>query len=111
MYESNESGRYAIYKRRMDVSTPEMLARLPDDCVLPEVTPDGKWVLFAQFPALRAHANAIFRVPLNGGKPEQVSTGGAFDEFDCPVSNRGACVLRETIAKQFVYYAFDPVTD
>ena len=109
VYESNESGRYAIFKRRLDASAPEMLARLPDDCVLPEVTPDGKWVLFAQFPAPRVHANAIFRVPLNGGKPEQVSTGGAFDEFDCPVSNRGTCVLRETIAKQFVYYAFDPV--
>ena len=109
VYESNESGRYAIFKRRLDGSAPEMLARLPDDCVLPEVTPDGKWVLFAQFPVPRVHANAIFRVPLNGGKPEQVSTGGAFDEFDCPVSNRGTCVLRETIAKQFVYYAFDPV--
>ncbi len=109
VYESNESGRYAIFKRRLDASAPEMLARLPDDSVLPEVTPDGKWVLFAQFPAPRVHANAIFRVPLNGGKPEQVSTGGAFDEFDCPVSNRGTCVLRETIAKQFVYYAFDPV--
>jgi Tol biopolymer transport system component len=109
VYESNESGRYAIFKRRLDASAPEMLARLPDDSVLPEVTPDGKWVVFAQFPAPRVHANAIFRVPLNGGKPEQVSTGGAFDEFDCPVSNHGTCVLRETIAKQFVYYAFDPV--
>jgi DNA-binding winged helix-turn-helix (wHTH) protein/Tol biopolymer transport system component len=109
VYESNESGKYAIFKRRLDASAPEMLARLPDDCVLPEVTPDGKWVLFAQFPAPRVHANAIFRIPLNGGKPQQVSTGGAFDEFDCPVSNRGTCVLRETIAKQFVYYAFDPV--
>jgi Tol biopolymer transport system component/DNA-binding winged helix-turn-helix (wHTH) protein len=109
VYESNESGKYAIFKRKLDASAPEMLARLPDDCVLPEVTPDGKWVLFAQFPAPRVHANAIFRIPLNGGKPQQVSTGGAFDEFDCPVSNRGTCVLRETIAKQFVYYAFDPV--
>jgi DNA-binding winged helix-turn-helix (wHTH) protein/Tol biopolymer transport system component len=110
IYESNESGRYAIFKRRLDASTPEMLARLPDDSVLPEVTPDGKWVIFAQFPAPRVHANAIFRVPLNGGKPEQVSAGGAFDEFDCPASNHGTCVLRETIAKHFVYYAFDAVT-
>jgi DNA-binding winged helix-turn-helix (wHTH) protein/Tol biopolymer transport system component len=109
VYESNESGKYVIYKRGLDASGPELLARLPDDSVLPEVTPDGKWVLFAQFPAPRVHANAIFRVPLNGGKPEQVSTGGSFDEFDCPASNHGTCVLRETVAKQFVFYAFDPV--
>jgi DNA-binding winged helix-turn-helix (wHTH) protein/Tol biopolymer transport system component len=109
VYESNESGRYAIFKRRLDAPAPEMLARLPDDSVLPEVSPDGKWVLFAQFPAPRVHANAIFRVSLHGGKPEQVPTSGPFDEFDCPVSDRGSCVLRETLGKQFVYYAFDPV--
>jgi DNA-binding winged helix-turn-helix (wHTH) protein/Tol biopolymer transport system component len=109
VYESNDTGKYVIFKRRLDAPAPEMLARLPDDSVLPEVSPDGKWVLFAQFPAPRVHADAIFRVSVNGGRPEQVPTPGAFDEFDCPVSNRGTCVLRETIGKEFVYYALDPL--
>jgi DNA-binding winged helix-turn-helix (wHTH) protein/Tol biopolymer transport system component len=110
IYESNDSGKYAIYRRNLDAPAPEMLARLADDSVLPEVTPDGKWVLFAQFPPPRVHANAIFRVSVNGGKPEQVPTAGAFDEFDCPASNRGTCVLRETVGKQFVYFALDALT-
>jgi DNA-binding winged helix-turn-helix (wHTH) protein/Tol biopolymer transport system component len=109
VYESNDTGKYAIFKRRLDASTPEMLARLPDDSVLPEVSPDGNWVLFAQFPTPRIHADAIFRVSVNGGRPEQVPTAGRFDEFDCPVSNRGTCVLRVTIGRQFVYYALDPL--
>ena len=109
VYESNDTGKYAIFKRRLDAAAPGMLARLPDDSVMPKVSPDGKWVLFAQFPAPRVHADAIFRVSVNGGRPEQVPTGGAFDEFDCPVSSRGTCVLRETIGKQFVYYALDPL--
>lgn len=110
VYESDDSGKYAIYKRNLDAPAPEMLARLGDDSVLPEVTPDGKWVLFARFPPPRVHANAIFRVSVNGGKPEQVPTAGAFDEFECPASNRGTCVLRETVGKQFVYFALDPLT-
>jgi hypothetical protein len=66
-------------------------------------------LLFAQFPVPRVHANAIFRVSVNGGRPEQVPTTATFDEFDCPVSNRGTCVLRGTIGNQFVYYALDPL--
>ena len=109
VYEANDSGKYIIFKRKLKASAPEVLARLPQDSVLPAVSPDGKWVIFAQFPAPRVHADAIFRVSVNGGKPAEVPTTGAFDEFDCPVSSHGTCVLRQTIGKELVYFVLDPL--
>ena len=109
LYETIDLGKFAIYQRKLDGSPPQLLARLPEHCILPRITPDGKWILFAEFTdSPKFRLNAIYRVPANGGKPQQVPTQGPFDEFTCPASKRGACVLRKTIGKQFVFYLLDP---
>ena len=49
------------------------------------------------------------RVPLEGGTPEPVPTGGSLDECRCSVSGK-RCVLRTAVAGQyFAFYELDPV--
>ena len=51
----------------------------------------------------------MFRIPVKGGIPEEVATGGPLDENRCPLHGPYS-VLRETEGqKSFSYYALDPV--
>ena len=53
----------------------------------------------------------LYRVPLTGGRSERVEIGIPLDEFRCPLSQSGACILRQTIEhREFIYYSLDPVT-
>ena len=72
-------------------------------------SPDGKWILFTEFAGSPSHAVGIFGVPSSGGKPRQLRTTGAVDEFHCSVSSMGSCVVRETDGKEFVFISLDPI--
>jgi WD40-like Beta Propeller Repeat len=73
-------------------------------------SPDGKWIVFAEFAGSPSHAIGIFSVPSSGGKPRQLHTTGPVDEFHCSTSSTGSCVIRVTNGKkEFVFYALDPV--
>ncbi|MGA2048997.1 MAG: winged helix-turn-helix domain-containing protein [Terracidiphilus sp.] len=116
LFESGRSSPDAIYEQKLTPAAEdrfggEILARLPEQSAMAEFTPDGKWILFMEFSGRPQHADAIYRVPANGGAPTQVVTKGAIDEFHCSISGSGICVLRETLNKnQFVFYSLDPVT-
>jgi len=91
------------------------LAGAPTEAQLDEIaampSPDGKWILFLGFAGWPPRADAIYRMPAKGGKPEQVPTHGVIEEFHCPVASSGTCVLREAEEqKEFIYYALDPVS-
>ncbi len=108
LMESNMIGRDAIYQQRLARQTPELLAQVPGRAVMEEVTPDGKWILFVEFSGAPPKAIAIYRVPLRGGKPEEVLTTGPLGEFHCPLHN-GGCILREHVGNQLIYFALDPI--
>lgn len=110
VFESNDLGKYAIYKQKLDGSSATLLARAPQDGALPQVAPGGKWVLFENFSSVPGlPPRDIFRVPLDGGKLQQVLTHGQFDDFSCSISSQGSCVLREKIGNEFVFFLLDPV--
>jgi eukaryotic-like serine/threonine-protein kinase len=109
LFESNRVGVFRLYQQRLQDRTAEELDTGAGPAVLPQVTPDGKWILYRK-PNSRQPA-MLFRIPAEGGAPEQVPIGGALDEFRCPLQGGSACVLRETESqKAFVYYALDPIT-
>ena len=111
IYESTQSGRSWIYQQTPGDGPATLLARALDEGSLPQLTPDAKWILFESLPADPAtHVkNAIFRIPQDGGKLENVPTHGRVDDFYCSVSRTGICVLRRTVDQQFVYYKLDPL--
>jgi len=73
------------------------------------------------FTGVPHRADAVYRLPISGGKPEPIPIPGAIEEFHCPErtslektsqeKTSGVCVLREFAGqKEFVYYVLDPVT-
>jgi len=99
-----------IGKQRLGEKKMEVVAQLPDIAAMAAFSPDGKWILFTEFAGSPSHATGIFSVPSSGGKPRQLYTTGAIDEFHCPVSSTGSCVMRETNEKkEFVFFALDPI--
>jgi len=108
IFESDSLGKYSIFKQRLDGSPAEPLARSIGGAVLPQVTPDGNWLLFENLKNFRP--NAIFRTPIDGGELVQVPTSSAVQEFACSTSSIGSCVERQKIGNNFVYFALDPLT-
>ncbi|MFL6465437.1 MAG: hypothetical protein ACJ73N_13625, partial [Bryobacteraceae bacterium] len=94
----------------LDDRRAETIAATAGEEALPQLSPDGKWILYAFKPGpLPKPTDSLFRVPVGGGSPVQIDISGPLDEFRCPLFGTG-CILRETIShKEFVYYALDPV--
>lgn len=78
--------------------------------MLPQVTPDGQWILYAVKPHIAPSTeDRLYRIPVSGGTPEQIPLGEPLDEFQCPLAGSTGCVLRETVGNTLVYSALDPV--
>ena len=108
-FESNDLGPYAIYKQTLGDPISVLMARSPSDSIQPEVSPDGRWVLFEDADLKRHRILGLYRVPEGGGRMERIFTTGAIDSFDCSATPQGRCVLRERVGSEFVYYDLDPV--
>ncbi|HEX4167742.1 MAG TPA: hypothetical protein VHZ55_19945 [Bryobacteraceae bacterium] len=61
-----------------DCQSAELIVDTPGQDVLPQVTPDGRWVLYAWNAGdALAGIRKLMRVSLAGGQPEPVAIGGA----------------------------------
>ena len=107
---SGTDTKFAIFNVALDSSPPKLVAQLPGNAAMEQLSPDGRWILFMQFGGSPQRAIGIFRVPVEGGPVEQVSTTGSLEEFHCSASFTGRCVVREAIAQdKLVYYSLDPI--
>lgn len=104
-----DNGASRICKQRLGETELEIMAKLPEFAAMANFSPDGRWILFADYAGLPVHAIGIFGVPVAGSPPRQLSTTGTIDEFHCSDSFNGACLMRETVNKEFVFHALDPV--
>jgi DNA-binding winged helix-turn-helix (wHTH) protein/Tol biopolymer transport system component len=112
IFESNRSGTFRLYKQRMGERTPQEFGTGTEHSVLPQVTPDDQWILYAVNPnVVPSSHDKLFRVPVNGVGPAEVPIGGPLDEFQCPSAGHSGCVLRKAEGEKYlVYYALDPVS-
>ena len=109
LFESNRVGVFRLYQQRLQDRNAQEIDTGVGPAVLPQVTPDGKWILYRK-PTSTSGPAKLFRIPAGGGASEQVPIGAELDEFRCPLQGGSACVLRETEGqKAFVYYALDPI--
>jgi eukaryotic-like serine/threonine-protein kinase len=109
-FESNRNGTYDIFRQGLDDRHAEFLAGRPDrDEFDPLVTPDGKWILYASTNAANRKDRVLERIPVDGGEPASVPTGGNIDYFDCALPGHGRCILRTTENQEYVFYDLDPV--
>ncbi|WP_161570938.1 winged helix-turn-helix domain-containing protein [Granulicella sibirica] len=110
LMEDASLGRWAIFAHPLDGSPAYLIAKTDDSAVLPQLTPDSRWVMFLQFSPNAPTANAILRAPAIGGVAEIVPTTGKLGDFSCSVQPGGTCVVRESLGNsELVYYALDPL--
>jgi Tol biopolymer transport system component len=124
---SDRNGSFDIYKQGAADRSAETVVSGPEAKWAPQASPDGKWVLYLQWPrpvdGAAAAAGKLMRMPLGGGPAETVldikghpgigasgdptNSVAGYPSFRC--TTRGGCVLAEADEKQVVFTAFDPV--
>jgi serine/threonine protein kinase len=107
IFESNRGGHFGLYRQNLDQRTAQTLIENPNDNVLPQLSPDGRWILYAEVSGTRRR---LMRVPVTGGAPSIVPIDGDLDEFRCALRPGARCVLRTTTAdRYFTYFDLDPI--
>jgi serine/threonine protein kinase len=105
--ESDQLHDWHIFIQPIDSKNADPLVILPGTQVLPMLSPDGHWILFLTRAAGEGKWR-LMRVPVGGGKPEEVPTSGPVQDFDCKYKAK-RCVMREVANNQSVYYELDPI--
>jgi serine/threonine protein kinase len=115
IFESNRNGGYDLFTQAIDQRTPKAIVATPMTEVLPQLGPDGHFVLYAmRTPRPAAYYKVgmykLMRVPVEGGTPQEVPIDGPLDEFRCALDAGKRCVLRTTVEGQSrTFYDLDPV--
>lgn len=113
IFESNRGGSWDIFRQRADVRVPAAVVAIPNRSeVLPQLTPDGKYILYASGPRVLGSKIplTLMRVPVAGGPVEPVPTNGPLDEMRCSTMPQGRCVIRTTSGRtEFIYSELDPI--
>jgi hypothetical protein len=117
IFESNRRGGYDLFKQGIDQRTPEVIVATPMTEMLPQLSPDGHFVLYDARPReseqpwyYRPGTSKLMRVPVEGGNPQEVSIGEPLDEFRCALGPGKRCVLRTTVpGESRTYYDLDAV--
>jgi len=122
---SDRNGSFDVYKQSASERNAEAVVTGPEEKWAPQISPDGKWVLYMQWPKGSTTGGKLMRAPLSGGPPESVmelkgrpgvitssdpgDTVAGFPSFRCAPHGSIGCVLAEEADKQLVFTAFDPV--
>ena len=72
IFESNRNGTFGLFRQTIDEPEPKPLVLSKADNVLPQVSPDGNWVVYREDRERRTK-RTLMRVPIDGGAPEPVS--------------------------------------
>ncbi|MBV8808434.1 MAG: hypothetical protein JO033_07135, partial [Acidobacteriaceae bacterium] len=108
IFESNRNGTFGLFRQKIEEREPESLVLSNADSVLPQTSPDGKWVLYREDHEQRTKRR-LMRVPMRGGTPEPIPNTGNVEEFRCGRQPGSRCVVRSTENDQFVFYELDPL--
>ena len=111
IFESSRNGEFDLFTQRVDQAAAETLFASSENKAMPQLSPDGRYVLYLSWPTNRRGAGdfTLHRVPLRGGHSEAIPVSVPLDEFRCPVRGEHPCVLRTTAGGQYVFDALDPV--
>jgi eukaryotic-like serine/threonine-protein kinase len=118
IFESGRNGHSEIFRQNLRRREPELLASSGRENYYPQLSPDGKWILFMSERQIQARGTVdggfvdmrLMRVPKTGGQIFEVPLGEPLDEYRCSMPGSGnTCVLRTTHNGRQTYYELDPV--
>ncbi|MGH9469222.1 MAG: winged helix-turn-helix domain-containing protein [Terriglobia bacterium] len=113
-FDSGRQGRWELFKQALDQAAEQRVAPGPDDEYVPQLSPDGAWLLYLDQPKNLADplAASIMRVPVTGGVSQIVlraqGIAGWGLRFHCPRVAGAPCVLAQRQGSSIVFRAFDP---
>jgi Tol biopolymer transport system component len=108
---SNRTGRSQIYRLYLDGRNPEAIVPGADDQSVPQISPDGAWIIYWSYQAKADRTSLrIMRVAAAGGTPEQIleSQPDRTTYLFCPSRAGSSCVLNLWKQNQLSFYEFDP---
>ena len=110
VFETNRNARPQMYRQRLDRHDPEAILNSRSIDQSPQVTPDGRSVLFVRKPTWDA-PRVLYRVPLSGSDVAvRVEAPTPPGEFRCPRLG-DACVLKESDdSAELRFVRLDPMT-
>jgi Tol biopolymer transport system component len=108
---SNRNGPWGIFKQEINQETAEPVVTGPQDAVLPRLSPDGAWILYAESPRTASTPVWLMRIPVSGGVSQPVFKMGNWLSFECARAPASVCVVLEASQdeKQLVITAFEPL--
>ena len=116
LFDSDRSGNWRSYKLALDQNSAEPIVASPEVDFVPQVSPDGAWILYASLVRPQdlddpSAAAQLRRVAVSGGPSQLVLTAQGFIGHRCARASATLCVVAERAGdqKQLVFTAFDPV--
>jgi eukaryotic-like serine/threonine-protein kinase len=111
---STRTGRRQMFRQSLGRDAAEALIPGPDDQIVGEPSPDGKWIIYLTSPhsgGSQPSSWRLMRLPASGGTPEQVLEikQDPIINFDCPFNPARACLLSRWEQGQLIFYSLDPV--
>jgi Tol biopolymer transport system component len=131
LFFSDRSGSFDIFRQGVRDRDAEAMVAGPEEKRSPQLSSDGKWILYFAWPRTQGDAPAssgrLMRVPSSRGAPELVlrakgypgsarapherllPSARGYPDFRCPSVASSPCVLAEAERNQIVFSAFDPM--
>ncbi|MGH9608349.1 MAG: protein kinase domain-containing protein [Bryobacteraceae bacterium] len=108
IFESNRNGHFQLFRQNIGQTAAQPLVLAPEDNVLAQLSPDGKWILYIHWNQASGNRE-LMRVAAAGGTPRQLTKIGAPAGFRCGLRADAGCVTRTAKNGQFVFRALDPL--
>jgi Tol biopolymer transport system component/DNA-binding winged helix-turn-helix (wHTH) protein len=112
IFASDRDGAFHIFRQSLDENVPELIVGGNQQWMLPRLTPDGKQIVYLEFPWRydQAQVNRVLRVSLSGGPPELVLEGRGISNLQCARLPSTLCLYSQIDEKRMTFLSFDPVS-
>ena len=110
VFSSNRNGPIGIFKQSLDRDIAEAISIGAGDALVPTLSPDGLWILYATTPKAEGNSMSVrlMRVPLSGGVPQEILRTRGYINHDCGRFPGTLCVFGELTEGEIILWAFDP---
>ena len=110
LFASNRTGRFNIFRQRIDETSAEMLVLGPESKMGSRLSPDGSQVLYLAYkrPNDNEQPVRLMRAPINGGPPQVVIEAPLINVQECSRAPATICAFSQGGAQEFVLSVFDP---
>lgn len=107
LFYSDRNGHFDIFRQRPDAPQAEQVLSSSEDKLKPELSSDGKWLLYWQSGSQQGHTKRLMKMNVEGGAVSSLLEAQPVTEFHCARS-KPFCVLAEADPdrKQAVFSRF-----